>query len=369
MQRTTVWDKYGIGFTLTNRMQYLCHNFDMHFGGSWGYSSIIPESSKERYLVSSLMEEAISSSQMEGAVTTRKVAKEMLRKGTVPHGRSEQMIYNNYECIKFIKEHKDVPFSKELLLKIHSIMTFKTLENPSDEGCFREHNNIVVENAITHETVHTPPNYEDIPEFIDSLTSFINNDSNTTFIHPIIRAIIIHFMVAYIHPFVDGNGRTARALFYWYMLKQGYWLTEYLSISRVIYKSKPSYEKSYLYTECDNNDIGYFITYNLKVLEQAFLELQKYIDKKVSEQNAVSDFVRLGEINERQATILSLVKNNPKIVLTIKELQNRFSVSHPTVKLDVDALVEKGFLDKIPVNKVKSNYVKGCNFDELISGN
>ena len=369
MQRTTVWEKYGIGFTLTNRMQYLCHNFDMHFGGSWGYSSIIPESSKERYLVSSLMEEAISSSQMEGAVTTRKVAKEMLRKGTVPHGRSEQMIYNNYECIKFIKEHKDTPFSKELLLKIHSIMTFKTLENPSDEGCFREHNNIVVENAITHETVHTPPNYEDIPEFIDSLTSFINNDSNTTFIHPIIRAIIIHFMVAYIHPFVDGNGRTARALFYWYMLKQGYWLTEYLSISRVIYKSKPSYEKSYLYTECDNNDIGYFITYNLKVLEQAFLELQKYIDKKVSEQNAVSDFVRLGEINERQATILSLVKNNPKIVLTIKELQNRFSVSHPTVKLDVDALVEKGFLDKIPVNKVKSNYVKGRNFDELISGN
>ena len=369
MQRTTVWDKYGIGFTLTNRMLYLCHNFDMHFGGSWGYSSIIPESSKERYLVSSLMEEAISSSQMEGAVTTRKVAKEMLRKGTVPHGRSEQMIYNNYECIKFIKEHKDVPFSKELLLKIHSIMTFKTLENPSDEGCFREHNNIVVENAITHETVHTPPNYEDIPDFIDSLTSFINNDSNTTFIHPIIRAIIIHFMVAYIHPFVDGNGRTARALFYWYMLKQGYWLTEYLSISRVIYKSKPSYEKSYLYTEYDNNDIGYFITYNLKVLEQAFLELQKYIDKKVSEQNAVSDFVRLGEINERQATILSLVKNNPKIVLTIKELQNRFSVSHPTVKLDVDALVEKGFLDKIPVNKVKSNYVKGRNFDELISGN
>ena len=76
----------------------------------------------------------------------------------------------------------------------------------------------------------------------------------------------------------------------------------------------------------------------------------------------------VGEINERQATILSLVKNNPKIVLTIKELQNRFSVSHPTVKLDVDALVEKGFLDKIPVNKVKSNYVKGRNFDELISG-
>ena len=106
MQRITVWDKYGIGFTLTNKMQHLCHNFDKHFGGSLEYGSIIPESSKERYLVSSLMEEAISSSRMEGAVTTRKVAKEMLRKGTAPHGRSEQMIYNNYECIKFIKEYR-----------------------------------------------------------------------------------------------------------------------------------------------------------------------------------------------------------------------------------------------------------------------
>ena len=55
--------------------------------------------------------------------------------------------------------------------------------------------------------------------------------------------------------------------------------------------------------------------------------------------------------------------------MVMAELQNRFSVSHPTVKLDVDALVKKGFLDKIPVNKVKSNYVKGRNFDELISGN
>lgn len=55
-------------------------------------------------------------------------------------------------------------------------------------------------------------------------------------------------MIAYMHPFVDGNGRTARALFYWYMLKSGYWLTEYLSISRVIAKSK-SPMKMLIYTQ------------------------------------------------------------------------------------------------------------------------
>lgn len=246
-------------------------------------------------------------------------------------------------------------------------MTFRTLDNSNDEGRLRDNNEVVVADCVTNETVYTPPAFEDIPEFVETLTNFINDDSNVPFIHPIIRAIIIHFMIAYIHPFADGNGRTARALFYWYMLKKGYWLTEFLSISRVIYNSKKRYEKAYLYTENDDNDIGYFIIYNLRTLDLAFKELQRYIDKKTSEENAVSDFIKLGEFNERQAIILTLVKNNPKILFTIKELQNRFSVSHPTVKLDVDALVEKGLLDKIPVNKVKFNYIKGHNFDKLIS--
>ena len=325
------------------------------------------ERSKERYLISSLMEEAISSSQMEGAATTRKVAKEMLRKGTTPRSRSEQMIHNNYECIKFIKENKDVPFSKELLLKIHSIMTLKTLGNPSDEGCFRDNNEVVVADCVTNEIVYNPPAFEDIPEFIETLTDFINDDSNIPFIHPIIRAIIIHFMIAYIHPFADGNGRTARALFYWYMLKSGYWLTEYLSISRVIYKSKASYEKAYLHAEADGNDIGYFITYHLRALELAFKELKHYIDKK-SQQQQTFDFIKLGNLNDRQVVILSLLNENPHLVLTIKELQNRFAVSHPTVKLDMDALVERGFIEKVPVNKVKFNYIRGQHFEALIKG-
>lgn len=366
LQRVSAWNKYGICFTITNQMQRLCHEFDMNFGGSWGNSSIIPTDNKEQYLISSLMEEAISSSQMEGASTTRKVAKEMLRKSTSPRSRSEQMIFNNYNSIRFIVENKDKLLTTELLLKIHSLMTYKTLDNQEDEGRFRDNNEVVVENSITNEVVHTPPCFTEIPQFVDSLCKFFNDGKEGVFIHPIIRAIIIHFMIAYIHPFVDGNGRTARALFYWYMLKKGYWLTEYLSISRIIYKSKPSYEKAYLYAEADNNDMGYFISYNLRVLDLAFKELQHYIEKKLSQRQQTSDYLKLGNINERQAMILSILNNNPKVVLTIKELQNRFAISHPTAKLDVDNLVERGFLEKIPVNKVKFNYIKGEMFETLI---
>ena len=361
------WKSYGINVTMTNKMQRLCHEFDMNFGGSWGNNSLIPNEDKEQYLISSLMEEAISSSQMEGASTTRKVAKDMLRKQISPRSRSEQMIANNYASIQFITSHKTDDLTPELLLHIHQLMTNKTLEKTEDEGCFRTNDDVVVENSITHEVVHTPPSHKDIPTFVEELCRFANNDDKNTFIHPIIKAIIIHFMIAYVHPFVDGNGRTARALFYWYMLKKGYWLTEYLSISRIIYKSKASYEKAYLYAEADGGDMGYFITYHLRVLELAFKELQSYIERKISQRQNSSDILMIGGINERQATIISWFRANPNMILTVNELKTRLGISQPTAKLDIDGLVDMGLLTKIPVNKVKNNYVKSQEFDNILS--
>jgi len=192
------------------------------------------------------MEEAIASSQMEGASTTRKVAKDMLRKQIKPINKSQQMIANNYATIQYLVEHKGEDFSKEALLNIHHLISTNTLERTTDEGAFRTDDSIMVMNNINGEVVHTPPSASDIEGLIVSLCSFANGNSDGPFIHPIIKGIIIHFMLAYIHPFVDGNGRTARSLIYWYLLKNGYWLTEYLSISRVIYRSKARYEKAFL---------------------------------------------------------------------------------------------------------------------------
>ena len=360
------WDRYNVTFGLTNKMQRLCHEFDMNFGGSWENSSVIPNDNRERYLISSLMEEAIYSSQMEGAATTRKVAKDMLRRQTSPKDKSQQMIVNNYQTIRFIVENKQTPLTPELVLHIHHLMTDKTLNDPKDAGRLRTNNEVVVEDGITHEVVHTPPSFEEMPTFLKELCKYFNETSARVFVHPIIRGIIIHFMVAYMHPFVDGNGRTARALFYWYMLKQGYWLTEYLSISRVIAMSKKSYEKAYQYVEADYNDLGYFIAYNLKVLEQSFKQLQNYIKKKQNERMLASSFLRLGDINERQAQIIRMYMENPKEVLTVKDLQNKFMVTATTAKSDIVGLLKRGLLDEIAFNKVKRGYVKGQNYDEIV---
>lgn len=361
----SVWGKYGITLTLTNQMQRMCHEIDMNWGGSWGTDSIIGDENKEQYLVGSLMEEAIYSSQMEGAATTRKVAKEMLRKKMTPKDKSQQMIANNYQTIQFIVSHKDALLTPELLLQIHQLMTEHTMQDPQEAGCFRSNNDVVVENGITHETVHTPPTFEEIPNFVEDLCLFFNEKDAPQFIHPIIRGIIIHFMVAYVHPFADGNGRTARALFYWYMLKQGYWLTEYLSISRVIAKSKKSYEKAFLYTEADGMEMGYFVAYNMRVLQQSFKQLQDYIKRKQEEKRAANSFLRIGNINTRQAQIIKMFADDSNLVVTIADLQAQFLVSPTTAKADVVGLINMGLLAEISFNKVKKGYIKGEQFDEI----
>lgn len=362
-----VWNKYGIILTVTNHMQKLCHEFDMNFGSFWDAETAPQKNEKLHYQMSSLMEEAIYSSKMEGASTTRLFAKDMLKKGLSPKDKSEQMIFNNYQTIRYVSEHKDEPLTEESFLYIHKLMTEKTLKNPEDAGRYRTNkDNIVVQNAVDGEIVHVPPTAEDIPQFINDLCFFFNDKESPVFIHPIIRGIIIHFMVAYMHPFVDGNGRTARALFYWYMLKEGYMLTEYMSISRVIIKSKTNYEKSFQYTENDEHDLGYFVAYNLRVLSISFKQLKEYINRKQREKKNANAFMSLGNINERQAQIIQHFVEEPSDVVTVKDVQNMFGVSTVTARKDLSELIERGFLVDVQINNVKRGYTTSENFDNLI---
>lgn len=350
-------------------MQERLHEFDMNFGGTLASSDIVSEKNHQYYLLSSIMEEAIASSQMEGASTTRKSAKEMLRKHSKPKDRSQQMILNNYNTIRYLSEHKTDALTPELILEIHKRISEKTLEDPSDEGKFRSDNNIFVVNGLTGEVAHEPPSHEIITDMVSQLCRFANEDK--PFIHPIIKAIILHFMISFLHPFVDGNGRTARSVFYWYMLKKGYWLTEYLSISRVIFKSKDQYEKAFLYTEHDDYDLGYFVTYNLNVMHQAFDELKIYLDRKSRENSALMEY-RIPGLNERQVQILRICTEKPSSMFTSREMETRFNVSVKTARSDLEGLVEAGLLETVPINRRLKGYTRSRDFEtrlEEIRGN
>ncbi len=350
---------YNENIYLRQKLHYL----DFNFGAGLQKEQLLSELEKQQYLKNALMEEAVFSSMIEGATTTRVKAKEMLRKNKKPKTHSEQMILNNYKTIQYISEHKEDDISVEKLYELHKLVTENTLEEES-VGVFRKSNDVNVVNEITGEILHTPPKFENLESLMDSFVRFFNNNPKEDFIHPIVKASILHFLIGYIHPFVDGNGRTARAIFYWYLLKNGYWLTEYLSISRVIMQTKVQYEKAYIYTEIDDMDVTYFIHYQVKVLMRAFEDLKKYVAKKKKEESNLLKYLQQEEINERQAEVLYKLEKNGTKSFTVKEIENTYSVTNQTARTDIEELVDKGFLKKVAINKKSFNYWKGDKFDE-----
>lgn len=358
--------KYSFTYNTTDNIQKNLHEFDLNIGGQSGSKGIIPEEDKKRYLISSVMEEAIASSQIEGAVTTRKKAKEMLRKNTKPRTKSEQMIMNNYITIRRITEIQNEDLTVQKLLEIHKLITSQTLDNEIDEGQFRESNEINVVDVTDGEIVHIPPDYKEINGLIEEFCRFFNDKNDKRFIHPIIKGCVIHFLIGFIHPFVDGNGRTARALFYWYLLSKGYWLTEYLSISRLIIKSKVQYALAYLYCEKDSLDLTYFINYQLKTMSLAYDSLREYIQRKINEKKRLTEFQRIDGINERQAYVIKWLYEEADLIFSIKEIETRFSVSNQTARTDLLKLAEFGFLDEIKINDKKKAFIRSDKFLGLI---
>ena len=352
---------YNINIPLQQKLHYL----DFNFGAGLQKEQLLSELEKQQYLNNALMEEAVFSSMIEGATTTRVKAKEMLRKNKKPKTHSEQMILNNYNTIQYISKHKEDNITVNKLYELHRLVTENTLDEDR-VGVFRNSNDVNVVNELTGEVVHTPPDFNKLEGLMNSFVSFFNNNPKEDFIHPIVKASILHFLIGYIHPFVDGNGRTARAIFYWYLLKNGYWLTEYLSISRVIMKTKTQYEKAYLYTEIDDMDATYFIHYQVKVLIRAFEDLKEYVAKKKKEETKLLKFLRLGDINERQAEILYKIEKKPNTFFTVKEIENSYGVTNQTARTDLEELVFKGFLKKIAINKKSYNYWKGDNFESIL---
>lgn len=350
--------EYGVNDFLQQKLHYL----DFNFGAGIQKEQLLSDLDKHQYLSNALMEESIFSSMIEGATTTRVKAKDMLRKGKKPNNKSEQMILNNYKTIHYISENKSEEITIHKLFEIHKLVTENTLEEENC-GVFRNTNEVLVMNQITGEIVHTPPSFKKLEELMQSFCDFFNNNPKEEFIHPIVKASILHFLIGYIHPFVDGNGRTARALFYWYLLKNGYWLTEYLSISRVILKTKTQYEKAYIYSEIDEMNVSYFIHYQVKVLTQAFEDLKDYLSKKKKEENKLNKYLKVSNINERQAQILYWIEDDANRYFSVKEIENIFSVTNQTARTDIEELVDQDFLKKVSINKKSFNYWKGEKFD------
>lgn len=368
IERIKISDISGFDFKYNSsgsKILELLHKFDLNLGGILEGESIIPDNEKDRYLISSLMEEAIASSQLEGAATTREDAKKMLREKRKPTNHSEKMILNNYSTIKEIIKLKHRDISPDLIKKLHTLIACDTLENKENEGKFRENDNVNVVDEITGEIFYTPPSHIHLDELMEAFCAFANSKNEKSFIHPIIRGIILHFLIGYIHPFVDGNGRTARAIFYWYLISQGYWLIEFMSISRIIIKSPSQYARAYLHSEYDENDLTYFIDFNLKSMDLALKSLKEYIGRKLQEKKQITKLILKDDFNERQADIVKDILHNNNITFSFNEIQSKFGVAYQTSRTDLLKLVEMGYLETKTVGR-KNIFFKSHSFEEKI---
>ena len=262
-----------------NVVRSLLHEIDFYGGGKLRTSSQVANpTTRDTYLINSLIEEAITSSQLEGAATTRKVAKEMLRQKRAPTDKSERMIVNNYHAMEYINDIASEDLTPSFILELHRILSKDTLDNPSAEGKLRTSDDVYIGDERDSTVIYVPPGYKELPKRIESICSFANASNKRGILHPVIRAVVLHFLLAYDHPFEDGNGRTARALFYWAMLHHGYWLVEYLSISRLIRRAPAQYARAVLFTETDGNDLTYFILHQLKIIRRAIDDLDRWLE-------------------------------------------------------------------------------------------
>lgn len=345
---TPISDQEKIEFTWYKLPQYdpFLHEIDMHMGGHLMGQNNITDNQKLEYISRGLMEEAIASSQLEGAHTTRVVAKKMLMEGRAPEDKAEHMILNNYKTMRAIEAgfcKKELTL--DMLNELHHMITKNTL--PKDEqGIFRtDEDKIVISPKGDEYITYVCPKVDFVEHELPKLIAFANDQDQSGFIHPVIKAIMLHFWLAILHPYCDGNGRLARVLFYWYLLKHDYWAFAYLPISEMIKKSPGQYSWAYIYSEQDDNDLTYFIDYNIRKIKQAREAFSHYLERKKKEKEIENKIVRSKHnFNKRQLKLLIHFYQNPKERTNITAHSKIHQVTRMPAARDLKNLSALGYL-------------------------
>lgn len=333
------------------------HEIDMNLGGSLlGLARDLDDTVKRKFVTRGVMEEAIASSQLEGANTTRKVAKQMLREGRKPRTIGEKMILNNYQTMVYTENTlKSQKLTLGILKDLHVMLTKDTLQEKKDEGKFRtDADQIVVHNEIEGTIYHIAPKESFMKKELDRLVSYANDELHDEgFVHPVIKAVLIHFWIGYLHPFVDGNGRLARTLFYWYLLKHGYWGFAYLPLSKAIKNSPEQYKMAYIYTEQDDNDLTYFIDYVARKIRQSIQEFREYEKETQSGNTSMVKEARTKyHLNDRQIQLLRYYWKNKDEGVSIGSHMNVNEISRVTAITDLKTLEKQGFVSKKKTGRI-----------------
>ncbi|MBN1141215.1 MAG: Fic family protein [Deltaproteobacteria bacterium] len=210
------------------------------------------------------MVEAASSCALDSVAEMRVPRLSFLQEGREPQNADEWMISSNHQALELILGRSAAELTPDLMLELQRLLVSHPFADSSKVGRFR------MEEDGIGELWHDPPKVTGLEERLFRICSFANDPvAMGILIHPIVASVILHLMILYDQPFAAANGRLARALFLWSMLKNGYEHAELLSLSSVLIAARGHYERSFRYVVSDGNDATYFVIHQLDALIKA----------------------------------------------------------------------------------------------------
>jgi len=285
-----------------------------------------------------LLLESHHSTHIEGTALSLEQAKSILEGKKVQgvNRNDEKGLLNYKKAMDFISKYlgKDDPISEGIVRELHKILVKGVRGENADPGNYRKVQNYVV-NSRTREVIYTPPAPLDVPHLMREFTEWINKAEEVS---PILVAGIAQFQFVHIHPFIDGNGRTARLLSTLILYKTGYDFKKLFTISEYYDKDRPSYYQSIQTVRNNNMDMTTWLEYFVHGLHSQMREIQAKGEQLIKQDSQLQKIKKM-VLNKRQEKAIKylIIKGT----LSVNEYQAVVSCIRRTAQRDLEELVEK----------------------------
>lgn len=262
---------------------------------------LTPQQSARLYGAKAMEEEIVSTFRIEQVDTSRESVRRILS-GQVPKNDEEHCIYGMKLGLEFIADVSHT-ITEENLFRLYqmTIGDFLPEEDRLLPGNLYRHDSVYI---VGNKVEHTGLPWQKLPAYMAELVAFAAEAAQ----NDLVKAAILHFALAYLHPYFDGNGRMARLLHLWYLVQQGYTSALFVPMSRFIEESRSRYYKAYTLVEQNQQlsgvlDVTPFLTY---FAESVYSRLGEGQPQPRTLQ-AFDEALRQGEVTEKEQALWQFV--------------------------------------------------------------
>jgi Fic family protein len=295
-----------------------------------------------------LILEAHHSTHIEGTELTLSEAQNILAgktvKGVRPDDRQELLNYK--DAIDFVSEYLDrkSKITEEIITDIHSILVKDVRGGSLEPGNYRKVQNYVA-NSLTGEIIYKPPASDEVPALMKEFIEWLNEEKDISAI--LIAGVAQHRFVD-IHPFLDGNGRTARVLCTLILYKNGYDFKRLFSLSEYYDKNRREYYDAIQKVRESGLDMTAWLEYFVRGLKNQMLEVRTKGEEVIKKDIIIENAVRAG-LNDRQKNALIYLMEKPNI--SRAEYVKLNDVSIRTANYDLEVMEKLGFIERTGVGR------------------